>query len=325
MLLPKSNWKIVLELPDKIHPMLNKFRILCEEKLYVKLITVFLVVLASVAILIPIVQLALLFGVDLMKEHDVRMKVEFGNVFFFFLFGACSIAIIWLSQKYIHQRTLADFGFRANILKFFFIGFSVGVFMVGLEFLVMGISAQEVKFVAVIPDNISIASYIGYYSYFFFGILIWNSLIEELGCRAYPIEALRKHLNPHIIFTIMGVLFTLGHFIVRDFDVAYAIGLFIVSYALSGIYYYSGSIWLAIGVHTGINWFYFSFGGNVDNWKLGALVRIELYDVPTWILHITQPLIGIGAFLLVRYTYKKGIFKKTACIKDRKSIFTQAN
>jgi membrane protease YdiL (CAAX protease family) len=290
--------------------MLDKFRTLYEEKLSFKLITVFLVVLSSLAILIPIVQLALLFGVDLLKEHDVRMKVEFGNVFFFFLFGACSIAIIWLAQKYIHKRTLADLGFRTKILKLFFIGFSVGVFMVGLEFLVLGISAGEVKFVSVIPNNSSIPAYIGYYSYFFFGMLIWNSLIEELGCRAYPIETLRKQLNPHIIFTIMGVVFTLGHFIVRDFSVAYAINLFVCSYTLSGIYYYSGSIWLTIGVHTGINWFHFSFGGNVDNWKLGALVRIEIYDVSTWILHVTQPLIGIGVFLLVRYAYKKEAFLK---------------
>lgn len=302
--------------------MLNKFRTLCEEKLYLKLITVFLVVLASIAIMIPIVQLALLFGVDLMKDNGVQMKVDFGNVFFFFLFGACSIAIIWLAQKYIHKRTLADLGFRTKVLKLFFIGFLVGVFMVGLEYLVLGISAQEVKFVSVIPNNISMPAYIGYYSYFFFGMLIWNSLIEELGCRAYPIEALRKHLNPHIIFTIMGVLFTLGHFVVHDFSAAYAISLFIASYALSGVYYYSGSIWLAIGVHTGMNWFGFSFGGNVDNWKLGALIRIEIDDIPTGIFHVTGPLIGICVFLLVRYANKKGLFKKYASRKETKSIFT---
>ncbi len=290
--------------------MLEKFRTLYEEKLYIKLITLFLVVLSSIAIMIPIIQLALLFGVDLIKDNGVRMKVDFGTVFFFFLFGACSIGIIWLAQKYLHKRTLADLGFRSKVLKFFFIGFLLGVFMYGLEYFVLGISAGEVKFVSVIPNNISIAAYIGYYSYFFFGMLIWNSLIEELGCRAYPIEALRKQLNPHLIFTIMGVLFTLGHFVVRDFDIAYAISLFISSYALSGVYYYSGSIWLAIGVHTGMNWFGFSFGGNVDNWKLGALVRIEIDDIPTGIFYATGPLIGIAVFLLVRYTNKKGLFKK---------------
>lgn len=288
--------------------MLNKFRTLCDEKLYLKLITVFLVVLASLAILIPIVQLALLFGVDLMKAHDVRMKVEFGNVFFFFLFGACSIAIIWLAQKYLHKRTLADLGFRTKILTLFFIGFLVGVFMFGLEYLVLGISAQEVKFVSVIPGNSSIPTYLGYYSYFFFGVLIWNSFIEELSCRAYPIEALRKQLNPHIIFILMGVLFTLAHFVVRDFSFSFAISLFITSYALSGIYYYSRSIWLAIGVHTGINWFGFSFAG--ENWKLGALVRIEFYDLPTWIMDVTRPFIGICVFLLVRVANKKGLFQK---------------
>ncbi len=303
--------------------MLDKFRTLYEEKLYIKLITVFLVVLSSLAILIPIVKIGLMFGVDLMKEHDVHMKVNFGTVFFFFLFGTVSIAIIWFAQKYIRKRTLADFGFRTNGLKFFFIGFMVGVFMYGLEYLAFGISADGIKFVSVIPNDISIPVYIGYYLYFFFGMLIWNSLIEELGCRAYPIEALRKHLNPHIIFTIMGVLFSLGHFIVRDFDITYAISLFTTSYALSGVYYYSGSIWLAIGVHTGINWFGFSLGGNVENWKMGALVRIEIDDIPTWVFQGTGPLIAICVFLLVRYASKKEVFfKKTTCRKDTNSIFT---
>ena len=293
--------------------MLEKSRTLYEKKLSIKLITVFLVVVASIAIMIPIVQLALLFGVDLMKDNNVRMKVDFGNVFFFFLFGATSIGIIWLAQKYLHKSSLADLGFRSNLLsttKDFFNGFLVGVLMLGLEYLVLGMSAGEVKFVSVIPNNISIPAYIGYYSYYFFGVLLWNSFIEELACRAFPIEALRKRLNPHVIFIIMGVVFTLGHFVVREFDIVYAIDLFITSYALSGIYYYSRSIWLAIGVHTGINWFGFSFSGAIENWKLGALVRIEIQDIPTGIFYATGPLIGIAVFLLVRLANKKGLYEK---------------
>lgn len=290
--------------------MLEKFRTLYEKKLSIKLITVFLVVVASIAVMIPIVQLALLFGVDLMKNNNVQMKVDFGTVFFFFLFGTCTIVIIWLAQKYLHKRSLADLGFRTKILKLSFIGFVIGVFMVGLEYLVLGMSAGLVKFVSVIPSNISIPAYIGYYCYYFFGVLLWNSFIEELSCRAYPIEALRKRLNPQVIFTIMGVVFTLGHFVVREFDIVYAIDLFITSYALSGIYYYSGSIWLAIGVHTGINWFGFSFSGGIENWKLGALVRIEIQDIPTAIYYATGPIIGIAVFLLVRLANKKGLFEK---------------
>jgi membrane protease YdiL (CAAX protease family) len=289
--------------------MLDRFRTLYNEKLYVKLITVFLVVFSSIAIMIPLIKLASLFGVDVMNDNNIRMKVNFGNVFFFFLFGACSITIIWLAQKYLHKRTLADLGFRTKVLKPFFIGFMIGVFMSGLKYLVLGLSAAEVNFISIVPNNVSIPEYIGYYFYFFFGMLIWNSLIEELGTRAYPIETLRKHLNPHIIFTIMGVLFTLGHFVVHDFSIASAISLFISSYVFSGVYYYSGSIWLAIGAHTGINWFGFSFGGGVENWKLGALVRIEIYDIPTWIFQVSGPLIGIGVLLLVRHANKKGLFK----------------
>lgn len=290
--------------------MPEKFRLLYEKKLSLRLITVFLVVVASIAVMIPIVQLASMFGIDLMKDNGVQMKVDFGNVFFFSLFGTCSIVIIWLAQKYLHKSTLVVLGFRSNLFKFFFIGFLIGLFMYALEYLVLGMSAGTVKFVSVIPDNISVPNYIGYYCYYFFGVLLWNSFIEELTCRAFPIEALRKQLNPHVIFTIMSLVFTLGHFVVREFDIFYAIDLFIVSYALSGIYYYSGSIWLAIGVHTGINWFGFSFSGAIENWKMGALVRIEIQDIPTGIFYTTGPLIGIGVFLLIRLAYIKGLFEK---------------
>jgi membrane protease YdiL (CAAX protease family) len=290
--------------------MLEKFRALYKEKLAVKIGTVLLVVFFSIAIMVPLLELAKLFGVNIRENANLDLKVDFANVFFFFLYGSCSIGIIWLAQKYIHQRKLVDLGFKTKVFKLFFLGFIVGVCKIGFEYIILGLNAEEVKFIPTVPANVSLLSYIGYYLYFFFGFIVWNSLIEELSTRAYAIETLKKHVNPHIIFTSVGILFTIGHFIIHDFSVASFISLFITSYIFSLVYYYSNSIWLVIGIHSGLNWFGFSFSGGATNWKLGALVRIEIYDIPTWIYNLSGPMIGILLLLLVIYSNKKGFFKK---------------
>ncbi len=289
---------------------MNKFRALYDKSLPIKIVTVIMVVFLSIAIMLPLIKLAEWFGVNVMENNNTGLKVDFANAFFFFLFGCCSVAIIWLAQKYLHRGKLADLGFRTKVLKLFLIGFVVGVINIGLEYLIFGLSATEVRFVTVVPNDVSILSYIGYYLYFFFGMIVWNSFIEELGTRSYPIESLKGHLNPHIIFTVMGVIFTAGHFVVHDFNIPSCVSIFLSSYIYSLVYYYSRSIWLVIGMHSGLNWFGFSFGGSITNWKLGAIMRIEIYDIPDSVYHLSGPIIDVALLLLVVHLHKSGFFQK---------------
>lgn len=288
--------------------MLEKLRTLYEKKLVIKVLTVLLVVFFSIAIMIPLLSLAELFGVNVRENANINLKVDFANIFFFFLFGACSVTIIWLAQKYLHSKELVELGFRSKIFKPFIFGFILGAFQIGLEYFIFILFADKVEYTSVIPSNVSLLSYIGYYIYFLFGMIIWNSFIEELGTRAYPIETLKNHLNPHVIFTLMGILFTLGHFVIHDFSVGSFVGIFIASYTYSLLYYFSGSIWLVIGTHSGLNWVGFSFFGT--NWKLGALLNTSIYDIPNWIYNFTGPFIGILVLLLIIYAHKKDLLKK---------------
>ena len=172
----------------------------------------------------------------------------------------------------------------------------------------MALNANTITFTDVIPEDVSLLSHAGYYIYFIISLILLNSFVEELVTRAYPIEKLRKHINPHIIFIIMGIIFTGGHFFTRDFNLGYCLSLFIYSYTFSLLYHYSNSIWLVIGMHGGINWVAFSFFGT--NWKLGALVNVEIAGMPQWIASYTQPIIGVIVLLLVVFLNKKGLFKK---------------
>lgn len=288
--------------------MLEKLIIAYKRYLYVKIITVTIVVFVSFAVMLPLIKIAELFGVNIRENTGLNFDVTFGNVFFFFLFGICSIGIIWLAQKYIHRKKLSELGFRGKIWATSLIGFIIGAILVSIKNAVLILSAENVEYTKVTSENISILSYLGYYFYFMIGFVFWNSFIEELGTRAYPIQKLKKYLNPHIIFIIMGLIFTVGHFVLNEFNLGYLLSLFIASYIYSLLYYYSDSIWLTVGMHSGVNWVGFSFFGT--SWKLGALYNLKIYNVPSWIADYSNVIIQFLFLLLIVYLNKKKIFDK---------------
>lgn len=258
--------------------------------------------------MIPLVLLAEMCGVNIRENTGLNFKVSLGNVFFFFLFGICSILIIWGAQKYIHLKPLRELGLRSALFYPVTFGFFIGAFICSLRYLVFILNADTVEFSSLIPDNISTISYLGYYIYFLIGFIFWNSFIEELGTRAYPIEKLKNHMNPHLIFSIMSLLFTLGHFLLNEFSIGYFLSLFSIAYIYSLLYYYSNSIWLVVGMHSGFNWIGFSFFGT--NWKLGALFNTTISGIPDWIAEYTSTIIHLSFLLLIIYLYKRGVFRK---------------
>ena len=271
------------------------------------MITVIVIVFLSVAIMLPLIKIAEQFGINIRENTGLNFDVSIGNVFFFFLFGICSIGIIWLAQKYIHQKKFSELGFKSKIWPTLFIGFVIGAILVSLKYLVLIVDAETVNYSPIVSSNIPILTYLGYYAYFLIGFIFWNSFIEELGTRAYPIERLKNHVNPHIIFTLMGVIFALGHLVLNDFSLGYFTSLFVASYIYSLLYYYSGSIWLSVGMHSGVNWVGFSFFGT--NWKLGAIYNIEISGVNNWIVEYSNVIIQLVFLLFVVYLKRKGFFK----------------
>lgn len=288
--------------------MIEKQKKLYRDSLAVKIITVVVVVFLSVAIMLPLVKLAEQFGINIRENTGLNFDVSFGNVFFFFLFGICSIGIIWGAQKFIHKKKISELGFKSKIGSTLLVGFTIGSLLVSLKYLVLILNAETVNYNYVDHSNTPLLTYIAYYLYFLIGFIFWNSFIEELGTRAYPIEKLKYHMNPHLIFTIMGLIFALGHLVLNDFSPGYFCSLFVASYIYSLVYFYSGSIWLSVGIHSGVNWVGFSFFGT--NWKLGALYTIEIYDVPYWITEYSNVFIQLIFLVFVVYLKKKGVFER---------------
>jgi membrane protease YdiL (CAAX protease family) len=289
--------------------MIEKFNNLYEKNLAVKIATVTIVVLLSVAIMLPLLKIAELFGVNIKGNSGLNFKVTFGNVFFFFLFGVCTIAIIWLAQKYIHKKPLSELGLRRKIWLPSIIGFIIGAIIFSSKYFILYLNGASITFTKVISEDVTLITYLGYYIYFFFGFIFWNSFIEEIGMRAYPIQKLKNHINPYIIFTIMGFIFTIGHFFLNDFSVVYFLSLFVYSYIFSLVYYYSNSIWFVIGIHSGSNWVAFSFFGK-SNWKLGGLYNTEIIGGTSWINDFIYLIVLFIILLIIVFLNKKGVFRK---------------
>ena len=180
--------------------MLEKFRDMYKEKLSVKIVTVTLVVLLKVAVMVLLIKVAELFDVNIRGNTGLNFKVTFGIVFTFFLLGVCTTTIIWLAQKYIHKKTLSELGLNRKIWLPSLIGFILGTIMFSLRYVFFYFKGADITFTKIISEDVPLITYLGYYLYFFIGFLFWNSFIEEIGTRAYPIQRLKKHVNPHIIY-----------------------------------------------------------------------------------------------------------------------------
>lgn len=276
---------------------MKRIQQLTENFLAFRIGLVLFVVFVSIAIMIPLVLLAEALGVPIRENTGLNFEVSFGSVFFFFLFGACSVTIIALAQKFFHGKPLHGLGFRGKVIRTLFLSFLFGAAVRSIQYLAMMLNATEVTYTSMLPENVPLLEYLGYYLYFFIGFLFWNSFIEELGTRAYPIKRLKKSMNPHLLFAIIGVLFTAGHFVLRDFELGYCISLFATSYVYSLLYHYSGSIWLVIGMHSGTNWIGFTFSGS--NWRLGALMEIQYTNVHPFLVNYGNAVVMVLLLLLL--------------------------
>lgn len=289
--------------------MMEKFRKLYEQHLWLKIVTVTLVVFLSAAAMLPIVKIAELFGINIRENTGLNFKVTFGIVFTFLLIGVCTTTVIWLAQKYIHKKSLLELGLNRKIWLPSLIGFIIGTIIFSLRYVFFYFNGASITFTKVNLEDVALITYLGYYLYFFIGFIFWNSFIEEIGMRAYPIQKLKKHMNPHIIFTIMGLIFTVFHFVVRDFNLGYFLNLFLYSYIFSLVYYYSNSFWLIIGIHSGSNWVAYSFFGN-NNWKLGGLYNTKVTGVSSqWIYDYANVFILFAILLFVVFLNKKRVFR----------------
>ena len=96
------------------------------------------------------------------------------------------------------------------------------------------------------------ASQIPYFLFSLFCVCIQSSA-EELWCRGFMYERLHERYPLWVAVAVNGVLFGLLHIFNPGADVIPIVGIIITGLSYSLLRWYSGSIWIAMGIHTGWN------------------------------------------------------------------------
>ena len=96
------------------------------------------------------------------------------------------------------------------------------------------------------------ASQILYFLFSLFCVCIQSSA-EELWCRGFMYERLHERYPLWVAVAVNGVLFGLLHIFNPGADVIPIVGIIITGLSYSLLRWYSGSIWIAMGIHTGWN------------------------------------------------------------------------
>ena len=96
------------------------------------------------------------------------------------------------------------------------------------------------------------ASQIPYFLFSLFCVCIQSSS-EELWCRGFMYERLHERYPLWVAVAVNGVLFGLLHIFNPGAAVIPIVGIIITGLSYSLLRWYSGSIWVAMGIHTGWN------------------------------------------------------------------------
>jgi membrane protease YdiL (CAAX protease family) len=138
--------------------------------------------------------------------------------------------------------------------------------------------------------------------------LLLNSILEETTSRAFP---MRLWAHRSLIFRILipSIFFATLHLADEQFGGLLFYERFIGGVVLSVAYALTGNIWLACGLHTGINYARFSVSGL---WHAGAVVTLvgQLY-IPLWAADIIWSLIAIAGYLWLR-SHERGLIYASA-------------
>lgn len=267
-----------------------------ERPLWLQVVLVTTIALIAMISMLPFLGIAKLLGVDMSKLSGVQFQFQPVPVLFFFCYGATVVLVITLAQKYLHRRSLQDLGFRPGFLIPIIAGTIFGIATKAVWLAMLLLSADEYSFSNIVPTDISMISYVLHYAYFLIGFITLNSFIEELSIRAYPFENLRQRIHPVILAVASSFVFTVGHFFVRDFSISGALNLMSAGLLFSVVYLQTDSIWAAVGVHNGVNWFTFTFFG--ASWKIGHIYETTISVSPQWIAEYSSSiayLLAIGS------------------------------
>jgi len=228
--------------------------------------------LAMVAI-VPGMLIALLADFDPRHLQGGSFELGWMTASLFLSYQVLVSLLVYVAYTRILKRPFASLGFRSPVVRNLCLGFGAAV---TLKFLVLAIFAllgDGVSLSVSFPAGLTLTAWLPYYLFFFFIFLTANSFGEELVYRCFPMEVFRgQPLALVLIMAWSALIFAALHFMIGTADLYWFLYLLGGAALFATVYYCSRSIWLVVGLHSGLNFYALSFGGN---WKMGGLLELS--------------------------------------------------
>jgi membrane protease YdiL (CAAX protease family) len=230
--------------------------------------------------------------------HAAKNPLGAINTLFVFVLWIAVSAGTYVFYRLTEGTNAPPFGVPLSLHKTvdFLAGLVTGLIVVGSPKL-LGILVGTISITETIRAHYSPAAIVGYVLLGFL-LLLGNSLSEEITSRAYPMQLFREKAL-WIRILLPSVFFAIIHLADERFKFSAFYERTIAGVVLSIAYAISGNIWLASGIHTGMN---ASIVWTNGAWWVGALVKTTgRAIVPDWALDLVWTLVSvIGFAYLVR-------------------------
>lgn len=268
---------------------------------------------------LPTVLVALLLkliGINIEDMQGRGVELTITTAILYTLFVAVVVGFIFLVQKLVVKKPIANLGFRGEFLRNFLFGHLLGIIVRMIALLTtLWIFGGDFQIIRTVPKTASVTAVLWAVVWYLYA-LFTNSLKEELTNRSFPLEIFTKgDVHTYIIVMISSILFSAGHFLGEPFSWPDLSTMVVFSILVSIVYIHSRSIWGVIGIHSGYNIVRQLVTGNLD---AGGFFRIpqwfgeggKLINEQLDLNFLTvDTIVGILGIVLVLVLIKTGTFR----------------
>lgn len=244
---------------------------------------------------------AMAFGVAPSALQGSGFTVTTPQVVALLAISAVSMGVPTLAWVLWHGRPARELYAGARPMRGFGMGLVLGL-LVAAAILVLRIAlARHVEVRGAVPADVGPLEFLGGYVFFVVVVLLLNSLKEELLFRAYPIASAIQHDLPLGWSCIASAaLFAAMHLILEAPSLLGFVDRFLYGILFAQAYVIAGSVWGAVGAHSGVNLVWTTISGD---WRMGGLCAVDLTrsEISTaWTSPVVLLLAVFSLFLVIR-------------------------
>jgi len=223
-------------------------------------------------------------------------------------------ASLWVARRFLDRRTFTSLGHRINALAWRDLFAGIGIAMV-IQAVMFGAfwALGWLEWQGWAWETASQATVWGTV-FLYFVLFVIVGYEEELWMRGYWFQNLEDGLNVFWAFVISSSIFALLHLGNPGANLMSTLGIFLAGFFLGYAYLRTRTLWLAVGLHIGWNFFLSPvFGFPVSGLETEGLMRIIMTGPELWTGGdfgpeaglMVIPILLLGTALVWRYSQRR--------------------